>query len=82
MLPMMWNQLPCMNIEVTTVCQVEVSPTTQTVAGPISNPVPAGIVCSNSPGTRPSRQTEPESSGSVPAPSKKSHTSAFNATMP
>ena len=45
MLPMICNQPPCMNIDVMVVYQDEVSPSTQTLFGPICSCIPAGTVC-------------------------------------
>src|SRR5262245_55865017 len=49
---------------------------------PTGKRVPAGTVCSSSPGIKPSRHTDLESMGSVPMPWRNTHAMIFSAMIP
>jgi hypothetical protein len=67
MLPTMWNQLPCMNIDDSGVSQFG-RPSTQATPSPSDTRVPGATLPRSSPGISPSEQTELASSGSLPRP--------------
>src|SRR5215475_8018082 len=50
--------------------------------GPTGKRVPAGTVCSSSPGIKPSRHTDLESMGSVPMPWSNTQAMTFSAMIP
>ncbi len=68
MLPIRWNQPPCINIDVRIASQFVPGPTTQAVFGPTGNRVPTGSVPNRSPGSKPNAQIDRDSVGSVPRP--------------
>lgn len=74
-------QLPCRNIEVSTVNQLASAVITHDSPVPSGNAVPGGTACNSSPGIRPSVQTERDSVGSLPSPWSQSHAATFAAVM-
>jgi hypothetical protein len=79
MFPIRCIQPPCMNIDVSGVYHAD-SPRTHTTFSATGKRAPGGAVCSSSPGISPSRQTELDSSGSLPKPCSNAHASTL-ATM-
>ena len=81
MFPMMWNQPPCMNIEVKGLNQFGGDSITQPRVWLSGTTVPGGTRRSSSPGLAPYSQTEVESDGSLPRPWTKIQTAMLMAMM-
>src|SRR5262245_36681481 len=81
MLPMRWNQLPCMNIDVNSVTHA-VDPRTQYVSGPSRTRVPGAAYPNNSAGIRPNSHTDLDNCGSLPNPCNSNQASTFRTISP
>src|SRR3990172_5488708 len=81
MLPRMWNQPPCMNIEVSGV-QIALEPeSTHWAWSPSGTTVPSGTWPRRSPGISPKAQSELTRPAVVPRPWRKTHEAAFSAMI-
>jgi hypothetical protein len=65
----MWNQPPCMNIDVSSVYQPGL-PTTHSTPGPSGTATFGATLPSSPPGIAPSSHTERASVGSAPSPAR------------
>ena len=81
MLPIRWNQPPCMNIDVITVQYFGTASTRHITPGASATPLPGGTLCVISPGIRPSSQTDRASGPCAPAPCTRRKATTFAMMM-